>query len=170
MSNRKQKAKPNKPKYWRSRPVESMSHEGASRAIARGLSNLIEHFLGIEFYNDDGPDVFPSWSSKSITLRYKAHNLDMNEIDLLSRLTNLYHGQPEDGNPSVDVNIYARPSTEQYRKDHSWLKKQDPEEWKAVLKYKYDGLFDIEIGFWFTENDWKKYGGYVERTPEAKKP
>jgi len=163
MKKKAETKKTKKPKYWRSRPVESMSNEGVARAVAKGLSNLVEHFLGIEFYNENGPDVFPSQGSKSITLRYEAHNLDMNEIDLLSKLRNLYHSSPEDGSPSVDVNIYARSSTDEYHKNHSWLKKQDPKEWKEVLKYEYDGLFDIEIEFWFTENDWKKYGGYIEK-------
>jgi len=158
------KSTKSKSKYWRRRKTaESMPDEGARQAVAVGLARMFEKFIGLDFYNEDGPNVFPSWPSKTITLRYKSHNLSLDEMELLSKLNGLKNSEATDGNPSLDINIYARPETEQYRKDHSWLKKQDPKEWKEVLKYEYDGLFDIEIEFWFTENDWKKYGGYIEK-------
>jgi len=167
----KAKKKPSKKsegtKYWRMRKTaEAMPDEGVRQAVAVGLARMFEKFIGLDFYNEDGPDVFPSWPSKTITLRYKAHNLSLDEMELLSRLNVLRNSEATDGNPSLDINIYARPEAGEYRKNHLWLKKQDPKEWKEVLKYEYDGLFDIEIEFWFTENDWKKYGGRIEEAKQ----
>lgn len=132
-----------------------LTDDGAWLGIAMGMNRVFERFMGIYHFDDDDaePVVTSSPFCRTITLKYTMNNISLEEMSWLSVLEGMRNYDATDGNPAVDINIYAQRSDSERRENYAWLKKEHPEDYAANTK-PYKGLFDFELEFYFSENDW----------------
>jgi hypothetical protein len=141
--------------------AEQLDDNGIRLGLLWGFIDMFIETMG--FCDCENQTVQSSPWMQSITIRFQVMDIGSNELKIMSDLYPMFGGEPKDGHPSVDIDIRAQDSEEDYKERYSFLKRSEPAEWKEVLKYKYKGHFDVELEFRFTREDWKKLGGGIPR-------
>lgn len=121
------------------------------RMVALAYSKIFERVFQGRLENPTA-QVRPPWGDEGmaeIEFEFEANILDSDAIALLAEFDSRYGG-------NFDVDIWSK-DTEEYNKEkNDFLKKSDPEAWKEVLKYKYDGTFLVRITYYIEQDEWKK--------------